>query len=94
MASQVAPIVIQGGRLIDGNGGKPVENATLVIEGTASNKWPREKSIFPASRRSLMPGGRTVLPGFIDNHIHYRGFMGEILLAHGVTPGRDFGIGT
>ncbi len=33
MASQKPPVVIQGGRLIDGNGGKPVDNATVVIEG-------------------------------------------------------------
>lgn len=33
MPTQKTPIVIQGGRLIDGNGGLPVDYVTVVIEG-------------------------------------------------------------
>ncbi len=33
MPANGVPVVIQGGRLIDGNGGKPVDHATVIIEG-------------------------------------------------------------
>ncbi len=91
MATQTSLIVIQGGRLIDGNGGKPVENATVVIEGNRIKRVAPGKAEFPKEARVIDAGGKTILPGFIDNHIHYRGFMGEILLAHGVTSVRDLG---
>ena len=29
--------------------------------------------------------GKTILPGFIDGHCHYRDWMGEIYLAYGVV---------
>ena len=91
MATQSAPVVIQGGRLIDGNGGKPVENATVVIEGNRIKQVAAGKIDFPREAQLIDAGGKTILPGFIDNHIHYRGFMGELLLAHGVTSVRDLG---
>ena len=91
MATQKPPVVIQGGRLIDGNGGKPVDNATVVIEGNRIKQVAAGKIDFPREARVIDASGKTVLPGFIDNHIHYRGFMGEILLAYGVTSVRDLG---
>jgi imidazolonepropionase-like amidohydrolase len=91
MATQKAPIVIHGGRLIDGNGGKPVDNATIIIEGNRIKEVVAGKAEFPREVQVVDASGKTVLPGFIDNHIHYRGFMGELLLAHGVTSVRDLG---
>jgi imidazolonepropionase-like amidohydrolase len=91
MTPQKAPIVIHGGRLIDGNGGKPVENATVIIEGNRIREVVAGKAEFPRDAQVVDATGKTVLPGFIDNHIHYRGFMGELLLAHGVTSVRDLG---
>ncbi len=91
MAAQQAPVVIQGGRLIDGNGGKPVDNTTILIEGKRIKNVATEKIDVPREARIIDAKGKTVLPGFIDNHIHYRGFMGELLLAHGVTSVRDLG---
>ncbi len=91
MATQNTPLVITGGRLIDGNGGKPVENATIVIEGSRIKQVVSGKVEYPREARVIDAGGKTILPGLIDNHIHYRGFMGEILLAYGVTSVRDLG---
>jgi imidazolonepropionase-like amidohydrolase len=91
MTTTKTPMVIQGGRLIDGNGGKPVENTTIVVEGrriklvaTGRVDFPKEAHIIDASRK-------TVLPGLIDNHVHYRDHSGELFLAHGVTSVRDLG---
>ena len=92
MAEQKPPLIIRGGRLIDGNGGKPAERATVVIEknrirqvvaGTAVNV-PKEAVVINAE-------GKTVLPGLIDNHVHYRDLLGELFIAHGVTSVRDLG---
>jgi imidazolonepropionase-like amidohydrolase len=92
MAEPKPPLVIQGGRLIDGNGGKPADRATVVIEknriqqvvsGTAVDV-PKEAVVINAE-------GKTVLPGLIDNHVHYRDLLGELFIAHGVTSVRDLG---
>lgn len=92
MAQPRPPLVIQGGRLLDGNGGQPVDNTTVVIEKNriqqvvsgAAVKVPKEATIIDAR-------GKTVLPGLIDNHVHYRDLLGELFIAHGVTSVRDLG---
>jgi imidazolonepropionase-like amidohydrolase len=91
MASGKAPIVIQGGRLIDGNGGKPLDNATIVIEGNLITQVYSGKADVPREARIIDASGKTILPGLIDNHVHYRNFCGELFLAHGVTSVRDLG---
>ncbi len=86
------PLVIQGGRLIDGNGDKPVSNVTIVIENNRikrvasgpTGEIPKEATVIDAR-------GKTILPGLIDNHIHHRDLLGELFLAFGVTTVRDLG---
>jgi len=91
MATKKTPLVIQGGRLIDGNGGKPVDRATIVIEGNRITQTAPGKVDFPQESRVIDASGKTVLPGLIDNHVHYRNYCGELFLAHGVTSVRDLG---
>ena len=91
MATKKAPIVIQGGRLIDGNGGKPVDRATVIIEGNRIQRVAQGKVDFPKEARIIDASGKTILPGLIDNHVHYRDHSGELFLAHGVTSVRDLG---
>lgn len=85
------PLVIYGGRLIDGNGGKPIDNATVLIEGNRIKRVAVGKIDHPAGARVIDASGKTVLPGLIDNHVHYRDLLGELFLAHGVTSVRDLG---
>src|SRR5574341_1762838 len=91
MAAEKSPIVIQGGRLIDGNGGKPIDNPTVVIEGNRITHVDSAKGNIPKAARIIDASGKTILPGLIDNHVHYRNFCGELFLAHGVTSVRDLG---
>ena len=91
MTEKKTPIVIQGGRLIDGNGGKPMERATVIIEGNRIKRVAQGKVDFPKEARLIEAGGKTILPGLIDNHVHYRNHSGELFLAHGVTSVRDLG---
>lgn len=85
------PLVIQGGKLIDGNGGKPIDNATVLIEGNRIKRVAVGKIDHPVEARVINASGKTVLPGLIDNHVHYRDLLGELFLAHGVTSVRDLG---
>jgi imidazolonepropionase-like amidohydrolase len=49
------------------------------------------KADFPKEARVIEASGKTVLPGLIDNHVHYRDLLGELFLAYGVTSVRDLG---
>lgn len=91
MAAEKKPIVIEGGRLIDGTGGKPLENATVVIEGNRITRVAQGKVDYPREASVVDARGKTVLPGLIDNHVHYRWYCAELFLAHGVTSVRDLG---
>ena len=91
MAGKNSPIVFRGARLIDGNGGQPIDDATIVIEGNRFSRVAAGKADFPKEARVIEASGKTVLPGLIDNHVHYRDLLGELFLAHGVTSVRDLG---
>lgn len=62
--------VIHCGTLIDGNGGDPLRNATIVVEDGAitavdpGGELPRGADVIDAS-------GLTVMPGMMDCHVHF-----------------------
>jgi hypothetical protein len=85
MTARASMIVIYGGRLIDSNGAKPVGDAVVVIEGNRIQRVAQGKIDLPAQARVIDAAGKTILPGLIDNHVHYRTHSGEVFLAHGVT---------
>jgi imidazolonepropionase-like amidohydrolase len=92
MTKPKPPLVVQGGRLIDGNGGKPIEHATIIIEGSRiKHVIAGRASNIPEKATVIDASGKTILPGLIDNHVHYRDLLGELFLAHGVTSVRDLG---
>jgi len=64
-----AALAIVGGRLIDGLGGDPVENATVVIEGGRIRTVGKDTRV-PRGAEVIDAAGRTVLPGIIDCHVH------------------------
>jgi imidazolonepropionase-like amidohydrolase len=62
---------IVGGTLIDGLGGDPIKSGTVVIEnGRIIAAGSGEKIAIPSGAQRLDASGRTVLPGFIDCHVH------------------------
>ncbi len=71
-------LVLAGGRLIDGYGGKPLENAVIVIEGnTIKEVGPESQVAIPAGARVIDTNGYTVMPGLMDMHVHL------MILGHG-----------
>jgi imidazolonepropionase-like amidohydrolase len=68
-------ILIRGGTLIDGNGGAPVPDGALLVEGERIRAvGPRSdvERILRADEalRVVEAAGKTVMPGLIDSHCH------------------------
>ncbi|WP_322516119.1 amidohydrolase family protein [Rhodopseudomonas palustris] len=62
---------IVGGTLIDGLGGDPIKSGVVVIEnGRIIAAGSADKVAIPSSAERLDASGRTILPGFIDCHVH------------------------
>src|SRR5215469_6499670 len=92
-------------RIVDGNGGTPVEQGTIVIDGRNIVAAGRASGIsIPPGARRIDEGGKTALPGLADMHVHltggwdgvsadmlgYQRYMNALLYA-GVTTVLDTG---
>jgi imidazolonepropionase-like amidohydrolase len=63
--------VFEGARLIVGNESAPIENATLVVDGTRIVQAGRAADIrVPAGATRVNLAGKTVMPMVIDTHVH------------------------
>lgn len=86
--------VLVGGRMIDGTGSAPVEDAVLVISaGRILAAGPRDGIEIPILSEVFDVSGMTVLPGFFNSHVH-RGLSAANLEAWaqaGLTTVRDLG---
>jgi imidazolonepropionase-like amidohydrolase len=70
-AAAVGTIAITGGTVIDGNGGRPIENATVLIRGDRIAAVGTAGTVdIPADAKHIDAAGKFVLPGFIDLHVH------------------------
>jgi imidazolonepropionase-like amidohydrolase len=68
----VAVTAIRAGTLIDGTGAAPVKNAVIVIRGERITALGAGEAVPPGAA-ILDLSGYTVLPGFIDAHVHLVG---------------------
>src|SRR5512143_1018431 len=75
--------LIRNGTLIDGTGKGPVPDAAVLVKDNRIEAVGRADSIrLPdASLNTVDAGGGTILPGFIDTHVH--------LMLEGVNIPRD-----
>lgn len=85
-------LAIIGGTLIDGEGRAPLPNAVVLISGDRIVEvGPMGQIPLPETAETIDLTGQFILPGLIDMHVHYAGWMGELFLAHGVTTIKDMG---
>ena len=84
--AQTRPIVLQGGTLIDGTCRPAVEDAVIVFQGGLIREiGKRDEVTIPQGAEVIDAKGKSILPGLIDGHCHYRDWMGEVYLAYGVV---------
>src|SRR5262245_33403533 len=74
-AAQAAPpersIAFVGATVIDGNGGAPLADATVVVTGARiAAVGPRARVQPPAAAQVVDARGTYLLPGFIDTNVH------------------------
>jgi imidazolonepropionase-like amidohydrolase len=61
----------EGARLIVGDGRAPIENATLVVDGTKIVQAGSAADVrVPAGAARVSLAGKTVMPMLIDTHVH------------------------
>jgi imidazolonepropionase-like amidohydrolase len=72
MRTATGTLVIENGRLIDGNGGAPVRDGALhVTDGRITYAGPAAAAPpVPGTARRLNARGGTVMPGLIEAHFH------------------------
>jgi imidazolonepropionase-like amidohydrolase len=69
--SRAQVTVFEGARLIVGDGRAPIENATLVVNGTRiAQAGPAASVNVPAGATRVNLAGKTVMPMLIDTHNH------------------------
>ncbi len=91
---QATTLVIEGGTLIDGNGGAPVRDALIIIQGNKITNVSRKGQVsYPANAQVIQADGKFIVPGLWDSQVNYAWFWGEAMLANGVTSIVDIGNG-
>ena len=71
-------IAIVGATIIDGNGGPPLEDGTLTIEGNRITAvGPRGSVDVPDGAHVIDGTGKYVTPGFIDSNVHLSLYSGH-----------------
>lgn len=98
MSRDVAPLAtdifaIVGATVIDGSGGAPIVDATVVVRnGRLEAIGSRTTVTVPAGARVIDGRGKTVIPGLWDMHAHASQVeWAPAYLAAGVTTIRDMG---
>ncbi len=85
-------LVIEGGTLIDGNGGAPVPDSVIVIRGNRIAAVSRRgQAAYPPGAHVINAAGKFVMPGLFDSQVSYEWYLAEPLLNYGVTSTIDVG---
>jgi imidazolonepropionase-like amidohydrolase len=72
--SSANPIAVTNVRIIDGNGGAPIEHGTIVADGQRIVAIGSSSDVHaPAGSRRIDGKGGTVIPGLADMHVHLLG---------------------
>ena len=93
-AQQTPTLVIEGGTLIDGNGGMPLRDVLIIIQGNKiATVTTKGKVSYPANAQVIKADGKFIVPGLWDAHSYGTWFLNDFYLNHGVTSIIDNGLG-
>jgi len=91
-------VALVGAQLIDGSGSAPITDSVVLIrDGRIDSVGARDVTTVPEWAEVIDVTGKTVMPGLVNLHVHYRGGPEEIArqfqtqLYYGVTTGRSIG---
>src|SRR6266516_1102170 len=86
------PFAVTGAAVIDGLGGPVLrDRVVLVRDGRIERVEPRGAMALSPGIRRIEGAGRTLLPGFVDTHVHLDFYPPAAVLHGGVTTVRDLG---
>lgn len=88
-------ILIENARIIDGKGGKPIENGFVLVKNGSIEQVQAGSApqALKSTSEVINAKGKTIMPGLIDAHMHSvnnHEFL-ELLLKNGTTSFRDPG---
>ncbi len=67
-------LAVVGGTIIDGNGGSPIEEGVVLIEGRKIVAVGRGDAVrIPAKARQIQATGKYLIPGLMDANVHLGG---------------------
>jgi len=76
-AADAQTTALRGARVIDGSGGTPIDNATIVIrDGRIVAIGSSTATPVPSGAEVVDYTGKTVIPGLISDHSHVGIFIG------------------
>ena len=78
-------VVIEGGTLIDGNGGAPIRDMQIVMRGNRITAIGRKGTAPPAGAQVIQADGKFIIPGLWDSQLNFYSYQGEAMLNTGVT---------
>jgi len=65
------PVAIVGGMLLDGYEAEPIHHSVVVFEnGRITQVGQKHNTVIPDNAVIIDAGGKTVMPGLIDTHMH------------------------
>jgi hypothetical protein len=96
--AEAGGLALVGAQLIDGTGTAPVADSVIVIrDGRITAAGSRETTSVPAGAEVIDVTGKSIIPGLVNLHVHYRGGPAgierqfETQLYYGVTTARSIG---
>jgi hypothetical protein len=85
LAQSPSILLIRGATIIDGVSDAPLRDRSLLIEGSTIRDVLPATAAAPAGAQVLDLGGKFIIPGLFDSHVHWEDYMGELFINHGVT---------
>ena len=86
------PLAVVGVAVLDGDGGPAVPGQTVIVAGGLIERVGPAATVVPPAGAVVVDGsGATLLPGFVDAHVHLGFYLPAQVLAGGVTTVRDLG---